>query len=157
MLVDSHCHLNLIDKDSHGCVGDLIESAKKVGVGTVLCVGVDLETAPEVIAIAERFDQVWASVGLHPSHQVAVEPTAQDYLAFTDHPKVVAMGEMGLDYHYNKENLQLMRERFRVQIRVAHQINKPIIIHTREAPDDTIQIMREEKVQAIGGGDALLY
>ncbi len=152
MLVDSHCHLNMLDlKDYQGDLGKLLEEARSAGVGGVLCVAVDLETAPEVLAIAEQFEHVWASVGLHPSHNSEPEPVEQDYIELAAHPKVVALGEMGLDYHYNHENLERMRERFRCQIRAAIQINKPIIIHTRAACADTLQIMREEKANQVGG------
>lgn len=152
MLVDSHCHLNLLNLDQyHGDVALVIKEAKRAGVETLLCVGVDLETAPEVLAIAERFDNVWASVGLHPSHKTLQEPTEQDYINLASHPKVVALGEMGLDYYYNKENLEEMRERFRIQIRAARRIKKPIIVHTRDARFDTIQIMQEEKASDVGG------
>jgi TatD DNase family protein len=147
MLVDSHCHLNMLSGD----LGEIIERAKSAGVETILCVSVDLETAPNVIKIAEEFKDVFASVGLHPSHKVDVEPTLQDYLTLADHPKVVAIGEMGLDYYYNKDNLDKMRDRFRTQIQVARKVNKPIIIHTRDAREDTLKIMEQEKASEVGG------
>ncbi len=151
-LVDSHCHLNMLKLDGYnGDLAGLIDAAKAVGVESILCVGVDFETAPRVIEIAEQFDQVWASVGLHPSNKIDKEPTEQDYLDLIQHPKVVAVGETGLDYYYNKEGLDLMRERFRVQIRVARKVNKPIIVHSRDARIDTINIMIDEKADEIGG------
>lgn len=152
MLVDSHCHLNRLDlKEYQGDLGKLLEEARLAGVAGVLCVAVDLETAPEVLAIAEQFDNVWASVGLHPSHDSEPEPVEQDYVELASHPKVVALGEMGLDYHYNHEYLDRMRDRFRCQIRAAIQIDKPIIVHTRAACEDTLQIMREENAAQVGG------
>jgi len=151
-IVDSHCHLNMLKLDNYnGDLGALIDAAKDVGVESILCVGVDLETAPRVIEIAEQFDNVWASVGLHPSNKVDKEPVAQDYLDLIDHPKVVAVGETGLDYYYNKEGLDAMRERFRTQIRVAHSVDKPIIVHTRDAREDTIEIMQQESASVVGG------
>lgn len=152
MLVDSHCHLNLLDfQNDPGDLASVMEEAKQAGVGAVLCVGVDLETAPAVLAVAERFDTVWASVGLHPSHTVAVEPSIEDYVEWAQHPKVVAMGEMGLDYYYHKENADTMRERFRIQIRAARRVNKPIIVHSRSAREDTLAILQEEQAGAVGG------
>src|SRR5580700_4675957 len=98
--VDSHCHLNMLDLTAYqGDLGALIEQAKSVGVKHFLCVGVDLEHAQEVLDIAERFDNVSASAGVHPSEKGVV--TEADLMAFARHPKVVAMGETGLDYHYN--------------------------------------------------------
>lgn len=134
-----------------GDMAALIDAAKSVGVESILCVGVDLETAAEVLTIAESFENVYASVGLHPSNVVAHEPTIEDYVNLAKHPKVIAMGEMGLDYYYNKDNLDLMRERFRTQIRVAREVKKPIIIHSRDAREDTLTIMREEKADEVSG------
>ncbi|OGO93584.1 MAG: deoxyribonuclease [Coxiella sp. RIFCSPHIGHO2_12_FULL_42_15] len=152
MLVDSHCHLNMLDLENYGGeLSTVIETAKRAGVEYILCVGVDLETAQEVLDIAVRFDNVWASVGLHPSHKTAHEPSEKDYLALAKHPKVVAIGETGLDYYYNKENLEEMRQRFRTQIRAARKANKPLIIHTRDARDDTLQIMQQEQASEVRG------
>ncbi len=152
MLIDSHCHLNLLKlKETGEDIASVIEAAKSAGVSGILCVAVDLDTLPEVLAIAERFDHVWASVGLHPSHNSDKEPCVEDYVALADHPKVVALGEMGLDYYYNQDNLAQMQDRFRRQIRAAIQVNKPIIVHTRQAREDTLQIMRDEQAGRVGG------
>lgn len=151
-MIDSHCHLNLLDlKDYSGDIAALIEAASAAGVKGILCVAVDLDTVSEVISIAERFPQVWASVGLHPGHDAEQEPVEQDYIELARHPKVVALGEMGLDYYYQQDNLDRMRNRFRCQIRAAISANKPIIIHTRSAREDTLAIMREENAQQVGG------
>jgi len=146
-LVDSHCHLNMLEGD----LSTIIDSAKEVGVETILCVGVDLENSQGAIAIAERFPQVWASVGLHPSHKIESETAKQEYLNLAKNKKVVAIGETGLDYYYNKEGLDEMRESFRSQIRLARELNKPLIIHTRDAREDTLKIMREERATEVGG------
>lgn len=152
MLIDSHCHLNMLDLGADGSdLGSVIDAAKTAGVEGILCVAVDLETTAEVIDIAERFENVWASAGLHPSNKVAHEPSIQDYVTLAEHPRVVALGEMGLDYHYHSDDLDQMRERFRCQIRAAHQVGKPVIIHTRDAREDTLAIMREEQAQQVGG------
>lgn len=149
MLIDSHCHLNMLEASAD--LASVIEDAKSSGVNGILCVAVDLKTAVEVISIAEQFDNVWASVGLHPSNAVEKEPIEQDYIDLAEHPKVVALGEMGLDYHYNSEHLDQMRDRFRCQVRAARQIQKPIIIHTRAAQADTLTIMHEENAADVGG------
>ena len=151
-LVDSHCHLNLLNLDAYnGDLGALIEAAKQVGVEHILCVGIDLKSAAEVIQVAERFTNVSASVGLHPSENVDIEPTAQDFIEFASHPKVIAIGETGLDYHYEHNTRECQQQRFRLQIQIAKQLNKPLIIHTRAAQEDTINIMRTEHAEQVRG------
>ncbi len=148
--VDSHCHLNMLDLTAYqGDLGALIEQAKKVGVKHILCVGVDLVHAQEVLEIAERFSNVSASVGVHPSEKIQL--TKSDLITLARHPKVIALGETGLDYHYNKTGLEEQREHFRLHIRVAKELGKPIIVHTREAREDTIHILQEEQAETIGG------
>lgn len=152
MFVDSHCHLNLLNLAAYqGDLDVLVNQTKTVGVEQMLCVGIDLEHAQDVITIAERYSCVYASVGLHPSENREHDVTADELLKFIVHPKVIAVGETGLDYYYNKENLDRMRDRFRIHIRVAKQIKRPLIIHSRNARKDTIDIMREEKADEVGG------
>lgn len=152
MLVDSHCHLNMLDLAAHGgSLDTVVAAASQHGVHSMLCVGVDLDTLPAVLRIAEDYPNVWASVGLHPSNSVEVEPTVDDYVRLAQHPKVVALGEMGLDYYYNQTHHAEMQNRFRLQIRAAHQVNKPIIVHTRDAREDTLTILREEQAEQVGG------
>jgi TatD DNase family protein len=148
--VDSHCHLNMLDLTAYqDDLGALLEQAKRVGVKHILCVGVDLEHAQEVIDIAQRFPDVSASVGVHPSEKIPVSRT--ELLALAKHPKVIALGETGLDYHYNDSGLEEQRERFRLHISLAKELKKPLIIHSRDAREDTIRILREENAQEIGG------
>lgn len=152
MLVDSHCHLNMLDVAAHGgSLDNVIATAKQHGVNSMLCVSVDFDTLPEVLRIAEQYPSVWASVGLHPSNAVDQEPSVEDYVRCAQHPKVVAMGEMGLDYYYNKTGHAEMQARFRRQIQAAHIVNKPIIVHTRDAREDTLAILREEQAGRVGG------
>lgn len=152
MFVDSHCHLNMLDlKPYEGDLGVLIEKAKIKGVRHILCVGVDLVSAQTVIEIAERFKNVSASVGLHPSEKVNHEPTTQEIIELADHPRVVAIGETGLDYYYNNSGLEIMRDRFRSHIRAALKLRKPLIIHSRSASIDTIRIMQEEDAKMVCG------
>lgn len=152
MFVDSHCHLNMLDlRPYEGDLGVLIEKAKIKGIEHILCVGVDLVHAQTVIEIAERFKNVSASVGLHPRETVNHEPTMQEIMELADHPKVVAIGETGLDYHYNNSGLEIMRDRFRSHIRAALKLSKPLIIHSRSASIDTIRIMQEEDAKVVRG------
>lgn len=152
MLVDSHCHLNLLNLEKYnGDLKALVQAARDVNVGHILCVGIDFENSKDVIKVAEQFPDVSASVGLHPSEHKDQAVMVDEIIELANHPKVVAIGETGLDYHYNDSGLDTMRERFRLHIRAAHQCKKPLIIHTRAAHEDTIAIMREEKAQDVGG------
>lgn len=152
MLVDSHCHLQMLKLEKHhNDLGAMIEQAKSKGVEHILCVSTELESAQQVIEIAEQFNNVTASVGLHPSDKADAEPTVADIVSLAEHPKVIAVGETGLDYYYNDTDLDMMRERFRIHIRAAKELNKALIIHSRAAREDTIQIMQAEKASEVGG------
>jgi len=149
MLVDSHCHLDFPDlaADLEGVMALMRENQ----VSLALCVSVTLEDFPKVLAIAERYPHVFASVGVHPDYEGVSEPTPQALVQLAQHAKVVAIGETGLDYYRVKGDLEWQRERFRNHIRAARLCGKPLIIHTREAAHDTIRIMREEGADGAGG------
>lgn len=149
MLVDSHCHLDF--PELAGNLPALLSNMEAHGVTQALCVGVSLENFPRVLALAEGHAQLAASVGVHPDHQEGEEPTVERLLTLAAHPKVVAIGETGLDYYRLKGDLEWQRERFRTHIRAARQSRKPLIIHTREAAADTLRVMREEDAGAVGG------
>ena len=151
-LVDSHCHLNMLDLTSYdGKLQGVIDAAAEVGVNTMLCVAVDLSTLPAVLQTAEQFPNVYASVGVHPNDSKDDPVTVEQLVELAQHPKVVAIGETGLDYFRSTGDLEWQRDAFRTHIRAAKEVRKPLIIHTREAQVDTIKIMREERVQEIGG------
>src|SRR5690606_7047000 len=116
-----------------------------------LCVSVNLTDFPRVLALAESHDNLFASVGVHPDYEIEDEPDAERIVRLADHPKVIAIGETGLDYYRLKGDLEWQRERFRRHIRAARQSGKPLIIHTRSAADDTLRIMHEEGADRIGG------
>ena len=124
---------------------------KAAGVNGMLCVAVDMETAQKCREIAEKYDHVFCSVGSHPSEKEEDDLSLETLCELAKHTKVIAIGETGLDYHYNKDGLEIMRERFRTHIRAAIQTKKPLIIHTRDAREDTLAIMREEHAEKIGG------
>ena len=124
---------------------------KAAGVNGMLCVAVDMETAQKCREIAEKYDHVFCSVGSHPSEKDEDDLSLETLCELAKHTKVIAIGETGLDYHYNKDGLEIMRERFRTHIRAAIQTKKPLIIHTRDAREDTLAIMREEHAEKIGG------
>jgi len=149
MLVDSHCHINfpgLADK-----LDELLASMAQNGVSHALCVSVNLADFPQVRALAERHANIFASVGVHPDYEDADEPTVLRLVALADHPKVIAIGETGLDYFRLQGGLEWQRQRFRNHIRAAKACRKPLIIHTREAAADTLRIMAEEGAAEVAG------
>jgi TatD DNase family protein len=152
MLVDSHCHLDLLKaEDYHLSTAELITAAQAQGVEHLLCVCIDLENFPQVLALAKSYDCISASVGLHPNYPEHPTPTADELVALASDEKIVAIGETGLDYHYHQGDLEWQQQRFREHIRAAVACNKPLIIHTRDAREDTINILREEGAERCGG------
>lgn len=152
MLVDSHCHLDRVDLSHYG--GDfsaLMLATREAGVGHMLCVSIDLESYPQMLALVEAFREVSVSVGVHPNDRDRREPGVDELVALATHPKNVAIGETGLDYFHGKGDLDWQRERFRVHIRAARKAAKPLIIHSRDAREDTIAILREERADEVGG------
>ena len=149
MLVDSHCHLNFPELLAN--LPNIKQAMRDNEVGHALCVSVTLPDFPQVLALAETNDNFYASVGVHPDYEDIEEPTVEGLLALAQHPKVVAIGETGLDYFRLTGDLEWQRTRFRTHIRAAIQCGKPLIIHTRSAAEDTLRIMREENVQQVGG------
>jgi len=149
MLVDSHCHLNFPDLASN--LPEIFANMERNDVGYALCVSVNLPDFPQVLELAERYPRVYASVGVHPDYEEEKEPTAEELASLAEHPKVIAIGETGLDYFRLKGELEWQRERFRNHIRAAKLCGKPLIIHTREAAADTLRIMEEEGAAAVGG------
>lgn len=149
MFVDSHCHINFPELASD--LDRILDEMRSNAVTHALCVSVDLETLPQVLAIAERYSNVFASVGVHPDHQDVAEADIARLVDLAAHPRVVAIGETGLDYYRLEGDLEWQRERFRRHIRAAHITGKPLIIHTREAAQDTLRIMREERADGVGG------
>jgi TatD DNase family protein len=152
-LVDSHCHLDRLDLSNHGnSLEKAIKFTKEQGIGHMLCVCITLKDFPDVLRIAESDAAISASLGLHPNEiDIEKEPTVEDLVKLAQPAKVVAIGETGLDYFRSKGDTDWQRERFRRHILCAKEINKPLIIHTRQARADTLAIMREEGAQDIGG------
>jgi TatD DNase family protein len=149
MYIDSHCHLDRLDFDKLGTdLEGALVAARARGVRHFLCVGVDLETLPDVLAVAEAHDDVSASVGVHPLHLDSLEPEIEQLISLAAHPKVVAIGETGLDYHYEQESPADQQRRFRKHIEASRRTHKPLVVHTRAARADTIAILREEGATA---------
>ncbi len=149
MLVDSHCHLSFPELASN--LPEIFANMEKNGVGLALCVSVNLTDFHEVISLSETYPHLYASVGVHPDYEDEEEPSAEKLAELANHPKVIAIGETGLDYFRLKGDLEWQRERFRNHIRAARHCGKPLIIHTREAAADTLRIMEEEGAASVGG------
>lgn len=149
MLVDSHCHLDF--PELAGALPQILQRMTTAGVGAALCAGVTLERFPAVLDIARHHPNLFAAVGVHPDTQNGQEADVATLVRLAQDPKVVAIGETGLDYYRLEGNLEWQRQRFRVHIEAARQTSKPLIIHTRAARDDTLRILEEEKAGAIGG------
>lgn len=150
-LVDSHCHLDLLDIAAKGdTIAAVIKRAEENLIGYFLNVAVSIKDFPQLLATSELFEQVSTSVGLHPNDQTE-EITTDELIRLANHPKVIAIGETGLDYFRSTGDLTWQRERFRAHIAAAKTTNKPLIIHTRDAKEDTLSVMREEKANEVGG------
>lgn len=150
MFIDSHCHLDFpelaADRDS------ILALMRANGVTHALTISTTLKSFPAVRAVAEQHEHIWCTAGVHPDEQVDDhEASLAELLAMADHPKVVGIGETGLDYYRLTEPLEWQRERFRTHIRAARATGKPLIIHTRNAAADTVRLMQEENAAEVGG------
>jgi TatD DNase family protein len=150
MFIDSHCHIDFPDFGEG--VTPLLANMARAEVGHALCVSVSLEHYPRLLHLVEPHANLWASVGVHPDHEDCQEPTVEDLLDRARNPKVLAIGETGLDYYrLDREAVDWQRQRFRTHIRAATAAGKPLIIHTRNAAEDTLAILREEDAGRAGG------
>ena len=152
MLIDSHCHLDRLDLSAHGGSLDAaLAAARARGVGHFLCIGISADNAAAVKALSERYADVDCTVGVHPLDlQPGVAPALDWLLAELNHPHVVAIGETGLDYHYQPEAAELQRQAFRLHLQAAQLTGKPVIVHTREARADTLALLREAALPQAG-------
>ncbi|QOY92465.1 TatD family hydrolase [Massilia sp. UMI-21] len=152
MFIDSHCHINFPELAAR--MPEILAKMAENKVTHALCVSVDLPDFPQVLALAEQHPHIFASVGVHPDYEDTPEPSVQQLVELANHPKIVAIGETGLDYYRLEGDLEWQRERFRTHIRASRETRKPLIIHTRAASADTIRIMREEGAGPEQGGVA---
>mgnify|MGYP005613116413 FL=1 len=152
MLIDSHCHLDRLDLSAHGGSLDAaLAAARGRGVGHFLCIGISADNAAAVKALSERYADVDCTVGVHPLDlQPGAAPGLDWLLAELNHPHVVAIGETGLDYHYEPEAAELQRQAFRLHLQAAQLTGKPVIVHTREARADTLALLREAALPQAG-------
>jgi TatD DNase family protein len=152
MLADSHCHLDRIDLapfDNH--FPNAIKAANDRGVEHFLCVAINTENQSQVIEIAESHPNIHASVGVHPLYTKGESASVESLAKFAKHPKVVAIGETGLDYFYDAESKQKQQSLFRTHVQAAVEVNLPLIIHTRDARQDTLDIFKSENAEKVGG------
>ncbi len=149
MLVDSHCHIDFPEFAER--IPQVLERMASNQVTHALCVCVNLADFPRVLSLAERYQQLFASVGVHPDQAESGGPDIAELVDRARHPKVLAIGETGLDYFRQNGDLEWQRTRFRNHIHAARECSKPLIIHTREAGADTLRIMREERANEVGG------
>jgi TatD DNase family protein len=148
MLIDSHCHLDYFSDDE---IEAVLDRARAAGVERMLSIGVRMSQSRDVVSLTERFPQVWGTVGVHPQN-VGEGPLAEveEIAAAARHPRIIGIGESGLDYFYDKAPPAMQQESFRRHIRAAQQTSLPLVIHARDADADIARILREE---AAGGGD----
>ena len=152
MLVDSHCHLDRLDLGPFGGrMEGVLDAAREQGIGHFLCVSINMEDYPAMFRIAEAHEQISASVGLHPNEQGGHDPGVDELVEHAQHPKIIAIGETGLDYFRSEGDLDWQRDRFRRHIAAAKLSGKPLIIHSRDAREDTLEILEAEGASEVGG------
>jgi TatD DNase family protein len=149
VFIDSHCHLDFPEFADR--IDEVLDRMRENRVDGALCISVTMPEFPGVLALAECHPQLWATVGVHPDYPDCDEPDVARLVELARHPKILAIGETGLDYYRLQGDLEWQRERFRVHIRAARACGKPLVVHTRAASEDTIRIMREEGADEVGG------
>jgi len=149
MLVDSHCHIDL--DEYAGRIPEVLEAMRANQVAHALCACINLVDFQRVLGLAQAHPQLFASVGVHPDQAERASPTVDDLVKLAAQPKVVAIGETGLDYYRQSGDQEWQRARFRTHIRAARRSRKPLIVHTRDAREDTLRILREEGAGEVGG------
>ena len=150
MFIDSHCHLDLLAQEEGG-IDLAINNAKENGVDHILCISIDKSSCHKIIEIVESNTYLSASIGIHPNIEQTENFTVEELILLAGHKKVIAIGETGLDYFRSEGDLSWQRERFRVHIEAAKELKKPLIVHTREARKDTMDILENEDAESAGG------
>ena len=152
MFVDSHCHLNLLEfSEELKDLDAVLAQCKLDAIEHFLCVAIDLECFLDLLAISKKYDQVSISAGVHPNEEKITADEYDTLLIQAQNKEVVAIGETGLDYYRTEEKQTWQHDRFIAHIEIAKKLNKPLIIHTRNAPDDTIKVLKSQQASTIGG------
>ncbi len=148
-LFDTHCHIDFehFDKDRD----DVFHRMQTAGVDRIVAVAVELEQRERLIALVEHRENVWFSVGVHPNHEVPQEPTVEQICELAGHEKCVAIGETGMDFFRHHVDVEVQAQRFRTHIQAAHQLQKPVIVHMRDADEACLRILEEENIEDCGG------
>lgn len=151
-LVDSHCHLDRLDLQPYNDkLSNALNYANELGVGHMLCVSINMENFNAVLDTAKTYDFVSASVGVHPNETEGHDPSVDELIQLADNKNIVAIGETGLDYFRSEGDLKWQHDRLRRHIRASRETKKPLIIHMRDATEDTLRILKEEKADEVGG------
>ena len=150
MFIDSHCHLNMLAQEEGG-LSSVLEQAKNNAVEHILCISIDKQSCTEVLSIVKDNDNLTASVGIHPNVDQKEVFTVDELINLAQHKKVIAIGETGLDYFRSEGDLQWQRDRFSTHIEAANKLKKPLIIHTREAREDTMDMLEQQNAEQAGG------
>lgn len=151
-LIDSHCHLDRLDLTPYDDNLDkALAYANQLGVGHMLCVAINMNNFSDVIGTAKKYDFVSASVGVHPNEKEGHDPSADELIQLADDDDIVAIGETGLDYFRSEGDLSWQQDRFRRHISASKETKKPLIIHMRDATEDTLKILKQEKADEVGG------
>jgi len=152
MFIDSHCHLDRIDlkpyQDDFSC---FIKQTKISNIDHMLCIAIDLESYPAMVELVKDYPEISLSVGVHPNVKEGKDPSVEELIELATNPKVIAIGETGLDYFRSEGDLGWQHQRFRNHIKAAIAVNKPIIIHTREAGHDSLDVLADEGAEQVGG------
>jgi len=152
MFIDSHCHLDRLDLTPYqNDFGLFMNAVKDSQIEHLLCIAIDLESYPTMLELVAGYSDISVTVGVHPNVQDAIEPDVDDLIALGRPQNVIGIGETGLDYFRSSGDLEWQHKRFRNHIHAANILNKPLIIHTRDAKDDTLRILKEECAEKVGG------
>ncbi len=152
MLIDSHCHLDKIDLTPYqNDFSKFMQAATEQNIEQMLCISIDLEAYPAMFELIEPYKNISLSVGVHPNVTEGQDPSADELIELAANPRVIAIGETGLDYFRSEGDLTWQHERFANHIQAAKQTQKPLIVHTREAKEDTLRILKEQNAQEVGG------
>lgn len=152
MLIDSHCHLDRLDLEPYqNDFSCFMQEVKNNYIEHLLCIAIDLESYPAMLELVQDYDQISLTVGVHPNVHEGQEPTVDELVALGANEKVIAIGETGLDYFRSSGDLSWQHQHFRCHIQAAKELKKPLIIHTREAKQDTLRILKEENASEVGG------
>jgi TatD DNase family protein len=152
MLIDSHCHLDRIDlKPYQNDFASFMQEAESCQIEHLLCIAIDLEAFPAMQSLVSDYSQISLTIGVHPNEREGKEPTTEELILLGGNPKIIGIGETGLDYFRSEGDLTWQHQRFRNHISAAKSLKKPLIIHTREAKLDTLRILEEENAGEVGG------